>query len=80
MRRRQCATRLTPVRALTGLGQQNDVLIKRLCYKDSVDEHIDALHAEIRAGKLHVVDGLVPAAGVKILGRTIGRGEVVDLS
>ena len=49
------------------LGQTKDVLIKRFAYRDSLDESICKLHEAIRRGEVKVVDGQIPAAGIKII-------------
>ena len=49
------------------LGQTKDVLIKRLCYKNSLDMAIDNLHAQIVAGTFRLFDGKLPASAVRLL-------------
>ena len=49
------------------LGQTKDVLIKRLCYKNSLDTAIDQMHKEVVAGKIRVLNGKIPASGVRML-------------
>ena len=49
------------------LGQTRGVLIKRLCYKESIDMAIDQLHADVQAGKYRFVDDKMPAAAVATL-------------
>ena len=56
------------------LGQTRGVLIKRLCYKESIDMAIDQLHADVQAGKYRFFDDKMPAAAVATL-MTSDSGE-----
>jgi len=51
------------------LGQTKDVLIKRLVFKDSVEENVCSMHDKIKAGSLTISDGTFPAAAVRTLRR-----------
>ena len=48
-----------------GLGHRN--LVKRLCYKDSIDAQVIELHAKIRSGAISIVDNLFPPEAVDVL-------------
>jgi SWI/SNF-related matrix-associated actin-dependent regulator of chromatin subfamily A3 len=49
------------------MGQTSEVFVKRLCFKQTVEERIVALHAEIDSGRVQIVDGIVPAPAVRRL-------------
>jgi SNF2 family DNA or RNA helicase len=49
------------------LGQTKDVLVKRFCYKNSIDGAIVELHKKISSGTLSIVDNLFPIEALKIL-------------
>lgn len=49
------------------LGQTKGVLIKRFAFRDSLDSKICELHAAIKRGDIKVVDGTIPAKGVRLL-------------
>ena len=49
------------------LGQTKDVLIKRFCYRASIEERIDCLHEHIRSGKCAVANGKLPASALLLL-------------
>ena len=49
------------------LGQTKPVLVKRLCYKDSIDVRILELHKQIRAGKISIVDNVFPPEAIDVL-------------
>ena len=49
------------------LGQSNEVLIKKFAFRDSIDENICKLHDEIRAGRIAIVGGKIPPAGIHLL-------------
>ena len=49
------------------LGQTKDVLIKRFCFKATIEERIDRLHGEMRKGKVQVTNGRLPPAGITLL-------------
>lgn len=49
------------------LGQTRPVLVKRLCYKDSIDARIVELHGAIRSGAISIVDNVFPAAAIDML-------------
>ena len=49
------------------LGQTKDVLVKKLCYKNSIDGAIVKLHEKIRAGTIAIVDNKFPVAALSIL-------------
>lgn len=51
------------------LGQTKEVLVKRFCYKNSIDGAIVKLHRELCSGKVAIVDGLFPVAALKLLGK-----------
>jgi hypothetical protein len=53
------------------LGQSKDVLIKRFIFRATVEEHIDALHQEMRKGRVAVTNGCLPRTGIEIL--RVGR-------
>lgn len=57
----QCAGRIHR------LGQRRDVLVRRFCFRDSIEEKIVSLHAKIEAGDATIPNGKVPAAVVKSL-------------
>ena len=49
------------------LGQSKDVLIKKFAFRDSIEENICKLHDEIRAGRIAIVGGKIPPAGIHLL-------------
>ena len=49
------------------LGQSKGVLIKKFAFRDSIDENICKLHDEIRAGRIAIVGGQIPPAGIHLL-------------
>ena len=49
------------------LGQNKDVLIKKFAFRDSIEENICKLHDEIRAGRVAIVGGKIPPAGIHLL-------------
>ena len=49
------------------LGQTKDILVRRFAFKDTIDEHITQLHAEIKAGRIAVANGALPAEAVRII-------------
>ena len=51
------------------LGQVNDVLIKRLVFRDSIEARIVEMHAAIKAGTVNISGGYINAAGLRILDR-----------
>ena len=51
------------------LGQVNDVLIKRLVFRDSIEARIVEMHAAIKAGTVTISGGYINAAGLRIIDR-----------
>jgi len=49
------------------LGQTKDVLVKKLCYKNSIDGAVAEIHKKISSGALSIVDNVFPVAALKIL-------------
>lgn len=49
------------------LGQSSEVLIKKFAFRDSIDENICKLHDQIRAGRIAIVGGNIPPAGIQLL-------------
>jgi len=49
------------------LGQTKDVLVKKFCYRKSIDSSIVALHQKIASGEVAVVDNIFPLAAVQLL-------------
>jgi hypothetical protein len=64
----RCARARSPDR----LGQTRDVLVKRFCFRNSVDAAICKLHDEIRAGRIAITDNIFPQTACRILN---GNGE-----
>ena len=57
----QCAGRIHR------LGQLRDVLVRRFCFRDSIEEKICSLHEKIKGGSASMPNGKVPADVVKSL-------------
>ena len=49
------------------LGQTKDVLIKRFLFRNTIEQRIDELHAEMRAGRIAVANGAPPPRAIRIL-------------
>ena len=49
------------------LGQTRGVMVKRFVFRDSLDEAICQLHRAVREGKVKLVDGVIPPAGIQIV-------------
>jgi SNF2 family DNA or RNA helicase len=49
------------------LGQTKEVIVKKLCYKHSLDGAIVHLHKELSAGTLSIVDNQFPVEALRIL-------------
>jgi SWI/SNF-related matrix-associated actin-dependent regulator of chromatin subfamily A3 len=47
------------------LGQTKDVLIKRFAFRQSIEATLCEMHDEIRAGRVVIADGTLPASAVK---------------
>ena len=47
--------------------QTRDVLIKRFCFRKTVEENIVKLHDEVKAGRIQIVDGVFDTKALKIL-------------
>jgi len=51
------------------LGQTRDIFIRRYCFRDSIEEAVCAMHAQIRAGAFRVVDGKFPPEAEELFER-----------
>ena len=49
------------------LGQTKDVLVKKLCYRDSIDGAIVELHEHIRQGKIGIANNSFPVKALELL-------------
>ena len=49
-----------PLSPYRRLGQTKDVFIRRYCFRDSIEEATDSLHAKIKTGEIKVRDGKFP--------------------
>merc|ERR1719198_2085958 len=61
------ATEIQVAGRIHRLGQLNDVLVRRLCFRDTVEEKVCSLHDKIKNGDAKFVNGKVPAAVAKSL-------------
>ena len=52
------------------LGQTKDILIRRFCFKDTVEEQVVHLHKEIKEGRMGISNGMFPAGAVRLLGNS----------
>lgn len=48
-------------------GQTKDVLVKRLCYRNSIDGAINELHKKLKAGAIEIADNALPCTALNIL-------------
>ena len=55
------------------LGQSNEVLIKKFAFRNSIDENICRLHDAIREGRIAIVGGKIPPAGIHLLAPPAAR-------
>jgi SNF2 family DNA or RNA helicase len=65
------------------LGQTKNVQVKKLVYKNSIEEHIQVLQKELIAGRIKISsDGRIPSEGVRILrdGRSVKSSTARDMS
>jgi SNF2 family DNA or RNA helicase len=55
------------------LGQSKEVLVKRFCFRRTIEEKVVRLHRKMHQGAVQVVDGHMPAAGVRVLSHSSER-------
>mmetsp|Transcript_978 Transcript_978/g.2108 ORF Transcript_978/g.2108 Transcript_978/m.2108 type:complete len:153 (+) Transcript_978:1877-2335(+) len=58
------------------LGQEQDCFIKRLAFRDSIEEAVIELHAKIKSGVVKVVDGRVDSQASQAVLQAFQKGKV----
>jgi len=49
------------------LGQTKEVLVKRFCYRNSIDASVVEMHEKMRRGKIVISNGFFPKAAIDLL-------------